>query len=409
MTARGTSELVGEGQTLGVALLLSLLGIAVIYSAGQVDLPTTPDRYWVRQAIWLALSLGAFLAIRRVSLGLLEWVAPWLYAISVLLLVFVLVFGVGPGGSWIELGVGRFQPSELAKMATVLMLAKTVTRREARRAGDRRLSRYAKPTLTAGIPTVLVLLQPDLGSAMIFPLLLLAALYWTGAHPLHILWISSPMVGLVAGATWWIWGIWFGVVLLSFRLGPVRPFLSEGVAVLIANAATGAATIPLWNSLRPYQQDRLLVFLDPQRDPRGAGWNLIQSQVAIGSGGAFGQGYAAGPQKRLAFLPERHTDFVFSVVGEELGFVGVAVFLFLFWLLLRRLLRISAVAGDSFGGVAVFCLLAALTAHAVVNIGMTIGLFPVTGLPLPFVSYGGSFLLFTFAALAVAQRTAAET
>jgi rod shape determining protein RodA len=166
--------------------------------------------------------------------------------------------------------------------------------------------------------------------------------------------------------------------------------------------------MPLWRSLAPYQQNRLVVFLEPGIDPRGAGWHLIQSKVAIGSGGWFGQGFAAGPQKRLAFLPEQHTDFVFSVVGEELGFIGVAVFLALFAAFLWRVLRVSVESEDAFGNSVVFCLFAIWFAHLIVNLGMTVGLMPITGLPLPFLSYGGSFLLFLFLGLGIVQRVAAE-
>lgn len=184
--------------------------------------------------------------------------------------------------------------------------------------------------------------------------------------------------------------------------------MAEAVVVALSNLAAGALAVPLWNRLAPYQQRRLLVFLDPDVDPRGAGWHLIQSKVAIGSGGVSGQGFGQGPQKRLAFLPEQHTDFIFSVVGEELGLIGALVFLALLAWFLHRVLRVAAET-EGYGSLVAFCFFAVWFAHLVINVGMTVGLMPVTGLPLPFISYGGSFLLTTFVGVALVCRAAFET
>ena len=180
------------------------------------------------------------------------------------------------------------------------------------------------------------------------------------------------------------------------------------MGVLLANVAAGALTLPVWNSLADYQRNRLLIFLDPEIDPLGSGWQLVQSKVAVGSGGLLGAGFAQGPQKRLAFLPEQHTDFIFSVVAEELGFAGVAVFLVLFALLLYRVLQTAVDTEDDFGGSVAFCVFAVLFAHLAVNLGMTIGMLPITGLPLPLVSYGGSFLVVLYAGFGMVQRVAWE-
>jgi rod shape determining protein RodA len=164
----------------------------------------------------------------------------------------------------------------------------------------------------------------------------------------------------------------------------------------------------LWDSLAPYQQKRLLVFLDPQADPRGAAYHVIQSQTAIGSGGLFGAGWTLGPQKRLAFLPEQHTDFIFAVVGEELGFIGVSVALALFLLLFLRVVRIAQRANEPFAGLVAFGLLASWFVHVLVNVGMTVGVMPITGIPLPFFSYGGSFMLASWLAIGVLIRISSE-
>ena len=393
----------GDPTLLGLMFLMTGLGIAMIYSAGQVEVRSVATGIWMRQLIWLGVAVLAFLIASRVPPRFIEWFAPWLYGVSLALLLLVLAIGTGPQGSWLELGPGRLQPAEVAKLGTIFMLARSLGEEEQDFAG---LSRLWRPVAIVGVPFALVLLQPDLGSGLIFGVILIAALFWAGVPLMKIFLLVSPAVSLLLGFNWIVWGGWFIVIagVLYFH----RPFILESVGVILANFAAGALTIPLWNSLAKYQQNRLLVFLNPEVDPRGSGWHLIQSKVAIGSGGMFGQGFAAGPQKRLAFLPEQHTDFIFSVVGEELGFVGVVVFLALFGALLWRVLRIAINSGDDFGSTVTFCLFAVLFAHLVVNLGMTVGLMPITGLPLPLISYGGSFLLLLYAGFGVVQRVASE-
>ena len=393
----------GDPALLGLMFLMTGLGIAMIFSAGQVEVRSEATGIWVRQSVWLGVAIVAFVIASRVPPRFIEWVSPWLYGASLALLVIVLPFGTGPQGSWLDLGPGRLQPAEVAKLGTIFMLARSLGGKDQDFQG---LSRLWKPVAIVLVPFALVLLQPDLGSALIFGVILIAALFWAGVPLLKIFLLVSPAVSLLLGFNGFVWGAWFLVIaaVLYFH----RPFVLESVGVILANFAAGALTIPLWNSLAEYQQNRLVVFLDPEVDPRGAGWHLIQSKVSIGSGGMFGQGFAGGPQKRLAFLPEQHTDFIFSVVGEELGFLGVVTFLALFGLLLWRVLKIAIESPDDFGSAVTFCLFAVLFAHLVVNLGMTVGLMPITGLPLPLVSYGGSFLLLLYAGFGVVQRVAAE-
>jgi len=398
------ARLLGESGAVGLALLLSGAGIAMIYSAGQVEVPSVATGIWRRQSLWLLLSLVVFWGVRRVPLRWVEWVAPWAYAGSIVLLVLVLFVGTGPTTrSWLDLGPARLQPAELAKLATILVLARELP-------GDRgrieRLRELWKPVVLVVVPLALVVGQPDLGSALIFGVILIAALYWAGVALGTLFLLVSPGVSLLLGFSAPVWGVWF-LVLVGF-LYVYRPYVGEWIAVLAGNVAGGAMTLPIWNHLAPYQQSRLLVFLDPAVDPRGAGWHLLQSKVAVGSGGWSGQGFAEGPQKRLAFLPEQHTDFIFSVVGEELGFLGVAAFLVVFTWFLSRVLNVARRAPDDFGSLVVFCLFGIWFAHLLINVGMTVGLMPITGLPLPFLSYGGSFLLTTYVGLGLVARVATE-
>lgn len=395
---------INDPPLLALQMLLALLGIAMIYSAGQVEVPSVATGIWTRQLMWLGIALVAFWVATRVPTRWLEWFTPWLYAFGILLLVVVLAIGTGPNTrSWLHLGPARLQPAEVAKLATMLMLARLLSGKDQDFAG---LSRLWKPVAVVVTPFALVLLQPDLGSAVIFGVILIAALFWAGVPLVKIFLLVSPAVSLLLGFNWVIWGAWF--IIIAVFLYFHRPFILESIGVILANFAAGALTAPLWNSLAPYQQNRLLVFLNPEIDARGAGYHLIQSKVAIGSGGLFGQGFAQGTQKRLAFLPEQHTDFLGSVIAEELGFVGVVFFVALFALMLWRLVRIAVAANDDFGSTVVFCLSAVIFAHLVVNLGMTVGLMPITGLPLPLLSYGGSFLLLLFTGLGITQQIAGE-
>ncbi len=392
----------------GAVLLLTLFGIAMIYSAGVTNNPTTAEGVWVRQLVWFGLALGVFTVVSRVPLRWLEWVAVPAYVFSVVLLAATLVVGTGAGTasgtrSWIAFGPLRFQPAEVAKLATILVLARLMAARDEAPAS---LRDVLAPGALAALPLLLVLKQPDLGTAQAFVGILFAVLFWAGTPVPLLLLLASPVLGLILSFDTRVWSVYIVAVLAVLYLMRYRLFFYESVAVLLANVAAGTIAAPLWRSLAEYQQNRLLVFLDPDVDPRGAGYHLIQSKVAIGSGGIWGKGFTLGTQKRFGFLPEQHTDFIFSVVGEELGFLGVALALGLFTFVLLRLVRLAENSADPFAGTVLLGIFGAWLVHIFVNVGMTVGLVPVTGIPLPFVSYGGSFLLMSWVALAVAVRVA---
>jgi rod shape determining protein RodA len=263
-----------------------------------------------------------------------------------------------------------------------------------------------RPALVVFIPFVLIMAQPDLGSALVFVGVFFAMLYWAGVDWRMLVLIASPGISLILASRIDLWGAWFVLLLVLVFL--YRPYLIEGVALVLANIVMGVVAPILWYRLAPYQKNRLLTFLDPSVDPRHAGWHVLQSKVAIGSGGWVGRGYLAGSQKRLAFLPEQHTDFIFAVLGEELGFLGVAVALGLFLVLLRRSVRIAANASEPVGSLTAFGLAAVWVVHIVVNVGMTLNLMPITGIPLPFFSYGGSFMLSCWLSIGLLGRIASE-
>ena len=389
--------------------LLCCYGVLVLYSAGQTDVPSAAEHIWVRQLAWLGLGLVAAVLVQRVSPLLLEWSAPALYAAGLAILLLTLAIGTGAGTaagtkSWIAVGGHRIgQPSELVKLAVILMLARHLA---GRRGPPTTLRELVVPLLIAAVPAVLVAVQPDLGSALVFAGILFAMLYWAGVTLSNLLLLASPVFSLLLAFSSWSWGAW--IFLLGGLLVLWRPYVWEGLAVLGANVAAGVLARPIWMHLASYQQNRFLSFLNPELDARATGWHIIQSKIAIGSGGWLGQGFTQGTQKRLAFLPAQHTDFVFSVVGEELGFVGVVVALALFFVLLTTVIRAARRAPEPFGSLVAFGVAGLLFTHLFENIGMTANLMPITGIPLPFFSYGGSFLVTCFLAVGLVWRVSRE-
>jgi rod shape determining protein RodA len=400
-----------DGRLVFAVFLLTAFGIAMVYSAGAVNTPT-PDVVdaWKKQLTWFALALTTFTLIARIPLRWWEWSAIPAYVLALVLLAATLVIGTGAGTaestkSWIALGPVRFQPSELAKLATVLALARLLANRQEPPSGLRDL--FA-PGMLVGAPLAFTLLQGDLGSALAFIGLLYTMLYWAGTPPFLLIMVASPVAGLILSFDTRIWSGYIVILFLVLYLYRYRLFLYESAVVILVNIAAGAIASPLWSSLKPYQQNRLLVFLDPTVDPRGAGYNLMQSKVAIGSGGFTGKGFLLGTQKRFDFLPEQHTDFIFSVIGEELGFLGAGLALLTFGYILYRLVRMAEEANDPFAGLVLFGIFGVWLVHIFVNVGMTVGIVPITGIPLPFVSYGGTFLLTCWLAVGMAARLAHE-
>ncbi len=395
---------------LGLALL-TLFGVAMIYSAGVLNIPSpVVEGAWLRQLMWFVVALAGFSAVRMLSPRWLEWAAVWGYVVAIILLAATLVIGTGSGTaagvkSFIQIGPLGFQPAEVAKIATVLAVARLMATYES---GPSSLRDLLGPSALVAVPLGLVVLQPDLGSALAFVGILFAMLFWGGTPVWMLALLASPGLGLFLTFDTRLWSAYMVLLIVGLYLLRYRLYLVESAAVVLTNLAAGTIANPLWNSLAGYQKNRLLVFLDPSVDPRGAGYQLIQSKVAIGSGGLMGKGYTAGTQKRLDFLPEQHTDFIFSVVGEELGFLGTALVLTMFGFVLYRLVRMAEDAPDPFAGLVLFGIFGTWLVHIFVNVGMTIGLVPITGIPLPFVSYGGSFLLMSWLAAGVAATVMEE-
>jgi rod shape determining protein RodA len=369
---------------IAATLLLASFGLLTIYSSGG-------SYYFFRQFIFLLVAIGAATAAIFIPRRILYGLAEPIYGAAVLMLVAVLVAGTGPGSHrWFVLGPVYVQPSEFAKLATVLLLAKHLSYK---RTIGLNLRDLALPAAIAAVPSLLVMVEPDLSTSLIFAALLSAMLYWQGMRPLHILLLFSPALSFAAGFSLYTW-IPFFVVLAIILL--VRAGVRNALIGLAVCAGFGLLSPVVLASLKSYQRARIMSFFAPWFDPHGISWNAIQSQIAIGSGRLIGKGFLQGSQKRLGFLPNRHTDFVFSSLGEELGLLGCLVLLGLFLWLLRRMLLAARHSGDSTGSLLCVGFAAIIGYQMFVNIGMLLGILPITGITLPFISYGGSSLLLNF-------------
>jgi rod shape determining protein RodA len=400
----------GDPGLFWAVIALSIFGIAMVYSAGVLDVPSPFVRgAWRLQLLWFVLAMLLFPLVLRVPVMWLEFAAKPAYVIAMIMLFLTPIIGTGAGTAegvprWLAIGPIRIHTAEIAKIATILMLAHVLGQwREA----PRTLWALWKPIILVLIPMAGVMAQPDIGTTLVMAFILIACLYWAGTPLSTLFFLCSPALGFILAFNYQWWAIW--MVLLALLLFLAKDAkISERASIFVANAMAGTVAIPLWESLADYQKNRILVFLDPSVDPRGAGYNLIQSRVAVGSGGLTGKGFGDGTQKRLAFLPEQHTDFIFAVVGEEVGFIGAALVILAFGYVFWRLIRIAADARDPFAAIVPFGIFGSWFVHVLVNTGMTVGIMPITGIPLPFISYGGSFLLVNILNMAIVQRIAAE-
>jgi rod shape determining protein RodA len=286
-------------------------------------------------------------------------------------------------------------------VATVLVLATILSQR---RLDLTQLRSLVKPIVVAAVPCALVLRQPDLGTSLCFVMVLFTMLYWAGLPMLYLFLLLTPIINAVCTFSTPAWAIF--AVVLALVLHRSRLRLAPILFVVAVNLAVGIATPTVWNHLEPYQRQRIATFLNPNADPYGAGYQIIQSKIAIGSGKVAGKGLLHGTQKGLEFLPEQHTDFIFSVVGEETGFLGAGFVTVLYMMLILRGVRVGQRARNRFGSLLAVGLTSIFLYHVLVNLCMTVGLAPVTGLPLPLLSYGGTSLLTSFIQVGLIQNVA---
>lgn len=387
-----------DWKLIGAAFALSVIGILLIMSATNYASSSFERDYYQRQAMWLCIALFVSAVIIHVPFRFLDLLAYFFYAVGLTLLVLVLLVGHTRMGAsrWFDLGPLSLSPSDIGKIGLLLALSRFFAYTRLPVTSKRRLAFSALLML---VPAALVLKQPDLGTSLVFFVVLFALWFWSGLSPWYLLLILTPVASLIAASHWLSWAIYL-VALLVF-LTFLKPGMLFSVVAFTFNLGFGMITPFMWNRLADYQKSRIITFLDPGHDPRGAGYQIIQSKIAIGSGGLYGKGFLAGSQSRLDFLPERHTDFIFSVLGEEFGLLGCLVVIVLFSYLFFRCLKIALRCRSRFASYLIAGATAIILFQFVVNIGMAIGVMPVTGLPLPFLSYGGTALVLFWSLIAL--------
>jgi rod shape determining protein RodA len=394
----------GDRRLLGAYVLLCLFSLATLWSVTEgihgpyqgID-PDVPKSVFWKQLLWLVVSWLMLGQIARIPLRHLDNLALPTYLTTLVLLAFTLLAAPAVAGShrWLTLGPLRLQPSELAKIATILVLASLF----GRRSRERNLATTVVSLVIVTVPFLLVFKQPDLGTSLVFLALWVGLVFWYGISGVFLLWAGTAAASAVlafysesvADKNPWPWAVFLLLVMGLLYVGRFGMLTSS--VVLGTSLLTGLGIPLLWERLRAYQQARIMAFFDPQSDAFGSGYQAIQSQVAIGSGGLFGTHYLQGTQKGLAFLPERHTDFIFSVIGEELGFAGTVAVLALYLFIILRAVDLALETRRPFASYLAVGVASYFTFHVGVNVAITIGLLPVTGLPLPLLSYGGSNLL----------------
>lgn len=381
------------GDRIDTPLVVSVIGLVAgglisIYSA---TFDARMSELFTKQMVATIIGIALMVAVALIPLRTLQRISLPAYFLSLLMLVIVLLIGKQVSGStsWFEIGPFSMQPSEFAKVGTVLALAMYLQRSDVNLQSNKDILVASAIVLA---PIMLILKQPDTGTAMIFFGMFIPVLFWGGARMFTILVLIAPAVIAVAallGTTpFFVTLIVLGVLVLVTKQNWISAAVVFSMLVVI-----GVSVQSIHDRLRPYQQKRIATFLDPSADPLGAGYNVLQSKVAIGSGGVFGKGYLKGTQTQLNFIPAQWTDFIFCVPSEEFGFLGAATLLALFMVLLLRGVKIASGVKNTFGSFVAIGIVGVLGTHVFINIGMALGLMPVVGVPLPFLSYGGSALL----------------
>jgi rod shape determining protein RodA len=398
---------------------LTSIGILFIYSSGVNSSGVLLTGEYLKQLLWAGVAVVVMVSFSYVNYNLLRDLSLWVYVFFLILLVLTLLFGkvVNGAKAWIGVfGIGG-QPSEFAKIATILFLSRFLANK---RAEIRDWRVFLRAFLIVAAPMVLILRQPDTGTTLVFVPVFLVMLFMAGAQVRHIVFLAATgflsvvialipsvqaiiyhetngigslladpkVVAIIGGALAALLGLsWLGLRRFKQR---IYYWLAFGFSIILLALLVGFA---LRLVLKDYQVMRFIVFLDPTVDPKGSGWNLIQSMTAIGSGGLFGKGYLGGTQSHYRFLPMQSTDFIFSILGEEWGFIGALAVFGFFLILLFRMLYIMQVIKDNYGVLVIAGFVGMFLTHVFVNIGMTVGVMPVTGIPLYFLSYGGSSLI----------------
>ena len=382
------------------ASLLSIIGLVALSSISYQS-PSIVQNPFFKQLFFLIFAFAGFLIAFLTPKYLIHKYAYVIYSLGIMLVILPF-FGATHAGTyrWLNIGLPfNFQPSEFAKIFTVIALARYLS--------DNTINiQYFKsiliPILIALFPSLVVLNQPDLGTALVMISVIFPMLYWSGARPFYLFLLVAPILSILTAFNVIAFSIWALIIAAVIFYSNTK--IISGAGYFFGNVFFGLLSRPIWDMLNPYQQNRVLTFIYPEKDPLGAAYQIIQSKTAIGSGGLFGKGWGEGTQTHLKFLPVQESDFILSVIGEELGFIAIVVILIIFGYLINSIIRNSFLSKDKFSSLSLIGLGSILLAHVFVNTAMTVGLIPVKGLPLPFISAGGTFLVTSYLMIGLIMR-----
>lgn len=373
-----------------VTIAVVISGLLAIFSATY----TSGTDYFSKQLSFSIAGIALMIFISYIPPKFIATSSYVFYGLSLVLLVLVLIIGKKISGSrsWFSMGGFGIQPSEFAKIATILALANFLSKSEDGFRNVNRPVEFLKACAIVLIPVALIMRQPDMGTSLVFLSLILPVLFWAGLSPYVLFLIISPVLvvlGAFFGISYFIAALVIvGIILLLFKRN-----IFIAIGALLINFIIGYSVDTLYHKLQPYQQNRIMAVFDPTTDPLGSGYNVIQSKVAIGSGGLFGKGFLQGTQTQLKFIPEQWTDFIYCMIGEEFGFVGSVLIILLYMIIIFQLVNNAFLSKNKFLSVSCIGISSIILFHLVINVGMTIGIMPVIGIPLPMMSYGLSSLL----------------
>tara|TARA_B100000003_G_scaffold206182_1_gene221202 strand:+ start:17 stop:1243 length:1227 start_codon:yes stop_codon:yes gene_type:complete len=382
------------------SLFLSLIGLIALNSISHQNSTFIQNPFY-KQLFFLFLSFFSFSLSFITPKYIIHKYAYIIFSIGILIVILPF-FGNPHAGTyrWLDIGLPfNFQPSEFSKIFIVIALARYLSDNNLK---IKKFSSIVVPIIIALFPALIVLNQPDLGTSLVMLSIIFPMLYWAGARPFYLFLLVAPVLSILSAFDVILFSIW--AFIMAVVIFYARTKIISGVSYFFGNIFFGLFARPIWELLNPYQQNRVLTFIYPEKDPLGAAYQIIQSKTAIGSGGFFGKGWGQGTQTHLKFLPVQESDFILSVIGEELGFVLIATILITFGFLLNTIIRYSFLSKDKFSSLILIGLASILLAHIFVNTAMTVGLIPVKGLPLPFISAGGTFLITSYLMIGLIMR-----
>ena len=382
------------------ALFLTFIGLIALNSISHQNTTIIQNPFY-KQLFFLFIAFFSFSFSFITPKYIIHKYAFIIYGVGIFIVILPF-FGSPHAGTYRWLNVGlpfNFQPSEFVKIFSVIALARYLS--------DNNLKIYkfrsiVLPILIALFPTLIVLNQPDLGTALVMLSIVFPMLYWAGARPFYLFLLIAPILSILTAFNVILFSIW--ALIIAIVIFYARTKIIAGVGYFFGNIFFGLLARPIWDMLNSYQQNRIITFVYPEKDPLGAAYQIIQSKTAIGSGGFFGKGWGYGTQTHLKFLPVQESDFILSVIGEELGFIIIATILITFGYLLNTIIRYSFLSKDKFSSLILLGLGSIILAHVFVNTAMTVGLIPVKGLPLPFISAGGTFLVTSYLMIGLIMR-----